>query len=83
MADSKLQPAPSGGPTSMEEFARQQQVGMMHAAQLQFINCITSTPTPSKMPIEVRRHMWHQLTKTRQLFAPQSAEEEALYGASE
>lgn len=63
----------------MEDFAKQQQLAMMTAAHVQFVSCISSTPSPTKMPLEVRKYMWDQLGKTRKLFAPQNEEEQAFY----
>lgn len=79
MNDAAVENAPRAGQQTVEELARQQQLGMMQAAHTQFLVAITSTPPPSKMPVEVRRHMWHALAKTRQLFAPQTEEEELYY----
>jgi hypothetical protein len=63
------------GKQAVEELAKNQQVGLMHGAQMQFLSCVTCTPPPSGMPFEVRRHMYQALTKTRQLFAPQGEED--------
>jgi hypothetical protein len=75
--------ADARGQQTLDELAKQQQVGMMHAAQVQFITLLTQTPPPSKMPREVRRHMWRALEKTRSLFAPQGVEDEQFYAEPE
>lgn len=67
------------GQFTLEQFQRNQQVGMLANAHMQFVTCISMQPPPSKMPIEVRAQMFATLERTLNLFRPQGEEEEAAY----
>lgn len=72
-------PNKTPGQQTLEQFQQQAQVGMLGAAHMQFVTCVTMQPSPTKMPLEVRRAMYQQLQRTAMLFAPQNPEEESAY----
>lgn len=66
------------GQLTVEQFQRQQQIGMLATTHALLVNCITMNPAPSKMPTEVRVQMYKTLRRITTLFDPRNDEERAL-----
>lgn len=69
----------AAGQDIIDKAIRETQVQAMHLVHTQLVTYLTQRPSVTSWPVAVRKHIYGTLSKSLELFGPQSEEEEAFY----